>query len=182
MSRSWPRLRGRAVLNLIRGPLMSDGPVRAGDAAFQDATWRIQRIAWVLCLGILLLALAGVLGGSGPLSRAQVFEAPGLLVRAPVLMRRGHEVDLEIVLRGLDESPAVIEIGPDFADRFKLSAVLPVPVAVQQSADATRFTLPPHTGTEATVLLRIAPVLAGHRTLRIRGRGDALEVGHFVWP
>lgn len=75
----------------------------AQDLEFQKKSWKVQRIAWKVMLGIAVLALFGLFG-SGPLSSASTGAAEsGVTAKYERFIRAGGEHSLALVI-----SPAMI--------------------------------------------------------------------------
>lgn len=95
---------------------------------FQERTWLVQRIAWVVGAAVVLAAFAGVLG-AGPATRS-VIELPG-----------GGEVRYSRVLRNDSRSELVVRVPPgngplqlfldqDFLDGAEIERLDPEPMRI----------------------------------------------------
>lgn len=113
----------------------------------QAWTWVAQRVIWALCLGLVVLALAGGTGRGGPLATRQV-QVADALVDLPRITRRGATEIILIRFRA-DGQAAVLGLPADLAQRFEIQTITPRPVQESLTRDGIRLVFatdgpPPH--------------------------------------
>jgi len=124
---------------------------------FQRVLGIVQRVGWgVMALG-LIVALAGVFGGGGPLASASA-SAGALEVTYPRFARRGAPLQLEIAVAAA--GPVSLTLGGDFASRLQIERIVPEPARV--------------TSSERGLTFEFAPAAGQRQVIRIDGRTDAL--------
>ena len=128
---------------------------------FQRVLGIVQRVGWgVMALG-LIVALAGVFGGGGPLASASASASAGagaLEVTYPRFARRGAPLQLEIAVAAA--GPVSLTLGGDFASRLQIERIVPEPARV--------------TSSERGLTFEFAPAAGQRQVIRIDGRTDAL--------
>ncbi len=100
------------------------------DLEFEHKSWRVQRIAWMVMLGIAVAGVLGVFGG-GPLSSATLGDAEsGPIVRYERFVRSGgdHVLELEVPPSGMSEDSTVrIWISREWLTSNRVTAITPRP-------------------------------------------------------
>lgn len=147
------------------GHLRSDGLQVDEDPVLQDRIWTAQRIAWGGMVLIVLVALAGLTGQGGPLTR-RVVETAGVQMSFPRIARSGGRVE-EITFRlSQPRGDVVLSLDAGLLDAFQVQAVEPAPRRVRAAGGGLSYLL---AGDEARSF-----VLRLH--LRARGAGRAAGV------
>lgn len=152
------------------------------DLRFERRVWRIQRAGWVGIALVLLAALSGALGGTGPLAQARV-AAPGLEVSHRRLCRSGAEVELELRLSPAGEGPVRLGIDTAWLSRLEQPALVPAPERVEADATTTWWWFARRDDGPLRVHLRgrvhgLGPLRC---TLRPE-QGGPVELVQFCWP
>ena len=100
------------------------------DLDFQNRSWRVQRTAWMVMLGVVVAGLLGLFGG-GPLSSATLGDAEsGAVVRYERFLRAGgeHVLEMEIAPSGVDgDSIATLWMNGDWLAANQLIGITPAP-------------------------------------------------------
>lgn len=160
-------------------------PIRE-DMAFQRATWRMERIGWVLLAVLVLAALAGAAGG--PLVAAT---ARGEGVEVDHHRVERHGAANRLVIRAAQAGPDLtLRIDRAFLDAFTLDVVTPSPQSTSAHAEGIDMTFaastaagPAATAGPATIHVDILPRALGPVTSRIglAGRQPA-ALSQFILP
>lgn len=108
------------------------------DRAFQERYWRAQRIGWIVFALIVVAALAGLTGKSGPFARATISTADGV-IDYPRVTRWETDDDLRITLPPDAPSEIQVEVSSAFARIFALEDVEPAPVRSFATGGGYRF-------------------------------------------
>lgn len=155
------------------------------DPGFQNATWRVERLAWALAALLLAAALLGAFG-HGPLSRAQATTPDGrLVVDYPRVARLDAPDAIELRLRPSRSDRATVEIDGEFSRYFVVERAQPEPLA--QSAHRAGMTLAfetPPAAHEQVVVLHLRPrrpSFPARATIGLRGAAP-VEIATVVFP
>lgn len=127
--------------------------------AFQLVFWRAQRIAWIGFALVLMLALAGLTGAGGPLSRSSSAVAGGVIDH-PRLSRWSAADEFRV---RLDPGAARREVllSSAFSDHFQIEDVQPAPVEGVATPEGSRLIFSTEPGRPAAVVLRVRALKAG---------------------
>jgi hypothetical protein len=155
------------------------------DLEFQRRSWIVQRVGWGL-MGLLVIASAAGLFGSGPVSSAETRSAGGeVAVEYERFLRYDAPARLRIAVReAAPEGTIAVRLNREYLDAIKLEHVVPRPERVEIHGDSVVF------------LFRQAnpgqPLLAtfdyeAQRIGRLRARvasgaGASLGFGQLVYP
>jgi hypothetical protein len=152
------------------------------DMAFQRWEWRVQRVAWVLMVCGVLMAVAGVFGG-GPLAYASTGER-GSEVWAEYsrFARLNATADLRIHVTPKGDR-ADLWISRDYHDRVRLEQIVPEPQAATVSADRIIYSFKTQPGAAVTVTFHLKTESAGrlHGHAGVVG-GAGIAWSSFVYP
>lgn len=156
------------------------------DLRFQKRQWKVQRIAWVVWLLVLVAAVAGLFG-SGPLSNGTAGEEGGpLWAEYQRFERHQGPSDLKVFLGpgAASGGEGRVWLGRDYLESVELESVTPPPLRVEAGADRYTYVFPvtdPQQGT--AVVFRFRPEALGRHEGRIGLPGGAeLKFGRFVYP
>lgn len=156
------------------------------DLEFQQQEWRVERAAWLVGAVLLVLAVLGVFGRSGPLSHA-VVEAKAGTSRlsyqrfarrlAPTLI----EWQIVPAAAGTD---LVVWVDHRFIERVEITNVTPRPDQTSSSGDRLRWTFTaPDPGQPLIAQIYFEPQAAGLLSGRVGIEGgESLEFDMFVYP
>lgn len=161
-------------------PVRLDGLQLDESKKLQVVIWSAQRIVWLLCAGLILLALFGATGQGGFGARRTVPLATGE-VELPRVMRRGT-ADTVILRFSAPGEVRRLLLPADLSKAFEVSPILPLPaqsVARQEGTELRIDSLgpPPH-----VVTLTLTPRQAGRFTLRFTLDGATLAAPLTVLP
>ena len=106
-------------------PIRADGLQLEDDRPFQEAFWTVERGAWVCFALLVLLSLAGLTGGGGPLSYGTVATEGGS-IEYPQVARWKTPDDLTVQF-GAGAAERSLTLSPGFSDSFQIEAIQPQP-------------------------------------------------------
>lgn len=104
------------------------------DIDFQRKEWTVQRIGWAVMLLIVVLAVLGLLGSSGPLARAERETADGSLEVSYLRLDHHHgegDLTVEVAPEFVENGEIRVWIDRDFASRLAINRVVPEPESVE---------------------------------------------------
>jgi hypothetical protein len=106
------------------------------DLDFHRRMWRVQRAGWLAMLGIIVVALLGLLG-PGLLGPAVIAAPGGLRVEHPRFARADAPQALRVRLpaRAPSANGHRLALGRRFVERVRMEAVMPRPVVVEGASD-----------------------------------------------
>jgi len=162
----------------------SEGLDLNDDKPFQERFWTFQRFAWLAFALCVILALAGLTGGGGPLSRATASGDAGT-VDYPRVARWEASDALRIILPESANRQVRIDIGSAFSEVFELEDIQPQPSASEATAEGLRFVFdlsdPPGERRIVMHVRAMRPSLGRAMHIRING-GPALAFAPVVLP
>lgn len=100
------------------------------DETFQRLEWKVQRVGWSLWLVIIIAALAGLLGGSGPLSQVSMLAGDGSLTiqhQRFVHHNQLTKIRLQVMQDLSDQKEVRIEISGGLLAATHLQSIQPAP-------------------------------------------------------
>lgn len=153
------------------------------DRGFQAGLWVAQRIAWLVFLGIVALALAGFTGRGGPFAGATVQSAESS-VDYPRVTRWEAPDEVQVHFGGGAEE-GVVEIAESFFDVFAVTSIQPAPDRSVATPDGQRltFTLAPGQSPRTITLhvRALRPAIPLRTSIRI-GNGQPVGLTSVVLP
>ena len=159
----------------------------AQDLQFQQKSWRVQRIAWKVMLGI---AVAGLLGlfGSGPLASASTEATDsGVTAKYDRFIRAGgdHTLELTITPAAMDgDSVLKVWIASDWLAGNQVSTITPEPASESVTPDRIvySFAVAEH-ASPVEIRFALESRKVGLRRWRGGVDGDAtLSFSQFAYP
>lgn len=126
------------------------------DPSFQRRFWIAQRISWLVFVAILGVAMLGLTGMGGPLSRAQA-EAPAANVDYPRIARWQTNEQIRIHLAPSSLSEAELVLSPDFLTYFELRHTTPMPSRAATTAAGVALGFDRAPNEEAELVLHVRP-------------------------
>ena len=156
------------------------------DMEYQWREWRVQRIAWVFFIAILLAALLGLLG-QGPLSVART-GAPdaGLALEFERIDRARAPTGMTVTLAPniAQSGSARLAVSREFVDRISIDEIVPEPESVETGRDAVTYTFDVKDASQPAAIRfdfqhKFAGLMRG--AVQMEG-GPALPFEMFVWP
>jgi hypothetical protein len=163
-------------------------PVPGEDLAYQQRTWRVERIGWVVLGLAVAAAMAGAFGAGGPLGEAEAADPDGVVtVRYQRFERYSAPAALRIIVSEKAQAGGdslAIRLDRAFLDAVKLRAVFPQPDAWTAGGTGSTMTFrlaaadgPP------TFLVLYEPARVGTVRLRVAvDRRAPVEFAQFVYP
>jgi hypothetical protein len=147
--------------------------------SFQRRSWTIERVGWLVMLGILALALAGLFGG-GALSRQTIGQSP-LSVEYDRFQRITKLARFTIRLGG-SETERRLTLGPAFQSHYEVSDIQPQPLRSSAGADGLDMQFAAGAG-ELSVVIWAHPRKFGSVKFTVSGAAaQPLELSPFVYP
>jgi hypothetical protein len=121
------------------------------DLRYQRLEWRLERLAW-LVIGLVLLAAAAGLFGSGPLSSSEVASGP-VRVEYQRFLREGSGNRLAIAAQTGAADVLVIQVSRAYLSRMRVEQISPEPRRIAMSGEWARleFDVEPHSRAEIAV-------------------------------
>lgn len=151
------------------------------DLSYQRASWRVQRIGWVLMGLFIVLGLLGAFG-DGPLSRVRAGRPGGLELAYSRVWRLGTESSIELRVAP-DSGHVVLWVGRALLDGAEIRYRSPEPVRTQ--TDAGGQLLEFQAGNSGPVVIRLGAVptrLGPLRTSLATATSPAVPLNVFVIP
>ncbi len=112
------------------------------DETYQERSWVVERIGWVVVALILLAGLAGFMG-TGVVSSATVTDSSGLLKVEYNRFMRKHNPDnlkFEIATSAVGPDQKVrLWLSQDYLEDFQLNQITPEPESVESSGDRITY-------------------------------------------
>lgn len=149
------------------------------DMPFQRRQWQIERIGWTLMAALVIAALAGVLGGRGPLARTSV----GAIEYAR-FARLSAPTTVDVRVAAGTTGALRLRVSDEYLDRMTLRSIVPPPVSTEL-ADRHHVFVFERSSLPGTVRiqLQLEPTTVGRASGWI-GVDDAASVSftHFIYP
>lgn len=151
----------------------------------QNATWTIERVAWVVMALLVLAGLAGAFG-HGPLSRSEARTPDGALtVEYPRITRLDAADELELRFRPGGSGTATVEIDGSFSSNFVVERAQPEPTAqrTHEGGMSLDFEVAPGVR-EQVVVMHVRPrrpAFPARATVGLRGE-TPVEIAAVVFP
>lgn len=154
------------------------------DLAFQQRSWRVQRVAWIVLALIVMAGLAGVTGG-GPLSRAAVATEDGRLrveYERFVRMQAPSQLKLYFGKETVRGGEMRVWFDRGYIEQIKLDQIVPQPLRTEASADRLTYVFAATDGQAGALAIDLQLQRFGRASARL-GVGDAtLEFRQLVFP
>lgn len=154
------------------------------DLRYQDHSWAIQRVGWVM---MALVSLAGLLGllGTGVLSQAQEGE-PGdrLWMEYDRFERFQSPAQLRVHLqRPSGEAKQVrLWVDREFLEQVQIQQVTPQPVQVEAEAKHLVYVFETSTEQPTAVTFHFQPEHIGSLSGSVGSAGETRHFSQFVYP
>jgi hypothetical protein len=112
--------------------------------AFQEWTWKVERVAWVL-MALLVLASALGLLGEGPIGKTRLGDPSRLQIE---LQRVTHvDTPTRIHVRLATEGPFSIQLPYSYLSRVEISRIVPEPERVESADGLVTYSFSGRQGT-----------------------------------
>lgn len=149
---------------------MTTSPELGEDSRFQDRFWRAQRVAWAVFGLVIVVALAGLTGAGGPLSRSETRTADGR-IDTPRISRWSAADEIRFEVSGPGE--ARIDLSKGFATHFQIHDVQPMPARVIASAEGQTLIFETSGEGRVAVVIHVTPENPGIARFTARLNGGA---------
>lgn len=136
------------------------------DLRFQQITWIVERVGWIVMALIVVLACAGLFGG--PTTWTETRDASGRVqVSYQRFQRELNATEMRLVLDTQGQSLLEVTIDKDLAAAFEIRSVVPQPIEMHahEGGLLLRFAATADGGQPARVTLMVVPSQTG----RIKG-------------
>jgi hypothetical protein len=152
------------------------------DFPFQERTWRVERIGWLVVLALLVAAVAGLFSG-GLLGRATASDPEGrLVVEYDRFARYGAPAEIVIRATGGDGGPErTIRLSPALVEAFGIEAIHPRPEREFAAADGLRLVVRLEEGGALRLAGKAMGRLAASGEIALEGHAPA-RLTMFIWP
>jgi len=114
-----------------------DSPRINDHPRFQRVFWRVQRVAWVVLGGLLIAAMVGLTGGSGPFA-AEVIDEGDLRLTYPTIVRANAPGQVRIEVTS-PRSATLVHLDRAFLETFEVRSVTPAPEATLATGDGVAY-------------------------------------------
>lgn len=140
----------------VEKPLGDAVVQNADDMAFQRREWFVQRLGQLLLALVVLLALLGVLGGSGSLNHT-VASSPdrSLSIEYDRVLRQAAPTTLRVTVGS--QGAQWCRISRAWFDRVRIERILPTPIAFVVEGDALVLRFSDALEPGSTVTIDVAP-------------------------
>ena len=141
-------------------PIRKDGLQLEEHRRFQERFWTVERWVWLGFGVILILAILGLTGGGGPLSRASA-TLGGASIDYPRFTRwdAADEILVKFLPGGAERR---LVLSPDFAETFQLESVQPEPDRSEAGPDGE------------VMIFRMEPASPAEVTLHVRAQNPGM--------
>lgn len=161
-------------------PVRKDGLQLEERPAFQRRFWTTERSAWLLFGFLLILAVAGLTGGGGPLSRGEVSVGSGQL-KYPRFSRWVSADELTVTFGpGTDRHRLAID--QSFTDYFQVEGVQPQPESATVAADGTILAFRAKRNGPASTTLYLRALRPGIARYSVTVNGATTDVVSVILP
>jgi len=154
------------------------------DISFQEKTWRVQRVGWIVMALLVAAGLAGVFA-RGPLSRAEA-QGAGLRIEYERFERyqAPSEIRVRLTPEAVVDGSVALMLDGDYAGRVPVERIDPEPERSAPTAGGHVHYFPvPRDARPGTVTFQIRPQRVGlvHGRIGIAGAAP-ISFTQFVWP
>lgn len=151
------------------------------DPRFDTLQWRFERVAWVLLLVVVVVALLGLLGGSGPFTRASR-EAGDAEVSYDRIVHYSGSTTLELTVPATEDG-ARVSFNRSFLEGMDVEKVQPEPQSVEAGDERTTYVFEVAAGQDAAELLfTLRPERIGRHRAHLEFDGGTLSFSQFALP
>jgi hypothetical protein len=153
----------------------------ARNRRFQERYWRIERIAWLGFLALVVTALLGLTGSGGPLSRTEI-ESPAGTVQFPRIVRwsSADQISFRFAPGGPERE---ILLSRAFFHVFQIDAMMPEPARSKAVAEGLALTFAAEPDAPVQVELHVRPRQPGFARFAARlDGGPPLDLFILVLP
>lgn len=156
------------------------------DMEFQERSWRVQRIGWVIILIILVAALLGLFG-VGPLSQAAAGnENDPMWVEYDRFSRLLKPTDLAVHIHpeAVQNGEIQLWINRDYLDKVEINHITPTEDSAEILQDGVAYTFQvAQTDQPFTIMIHLRAAQAGLVSGEMRlDTGPSQEFTQFIYP
>lgn len=147
---------------------------------FQQRVWCAQRWAWIGFAAVLIAALFGALGRSGPLSQQELKFAGGN-IELPIVTRWNAPDELRVFFLPSSSDRRLV-LDPDFLTIFSIESIDPPQKAADYENGRIGYVFPADAAATSQVILRLHTQKPGLHSFRIGIGQDVIERSVLVLP
>lgn len=160
---------------------------RGEDLRYQKAEWKVQRIAWVLMVGLVLAAFLGLLGNSGPIAQASLNSSDGALQLQYTRFAHHHAptfLEFTVSPTAVQNGEVQIWMDADYARTLSVESIIPEPDSVEVGPERVLYTFKVEAGDAPIAVIFHYQHdgfwwLEGH--LGVEG-GGSVHIRQFIFP
>jgi hypothetical protein len=159
----------------------AEAPQIAEDRSFQERFWAVERVAWIGFVLLIVVAVSGLLGSGGPLSRGEAASGDSRIdYPAQARWEAGEELNIRL---GGEPGERTLALSETFADAFEIEDIQPPPTRVESGANGQSLIFLATGPEPIEVRVAMTPRNPGLARYTITPAGQAaLTVATFVWP
>ena len=155
------------------------------DIKLESANWKVQRVAWVLMVFVVMAALLGFIGngGIGNLQRLKAgSSADGLEIEYERFLRRGAPAEIKVkLIPSPGDSLTDLRLNKDFYEKLHVERILPEPSEqfTHEQGITYRFASAKQ---PFLVIFYVKPDGMGSLPLQFSTSGKAVNITPFIYP
>jgi hypothetical protein len=150
--------------------------------AFQRKLWKLERVGWLLLLGLMVFALLGLFS-RGPLSTQQRMTADeALQLHYQRFQRQDASDTLRVTLRGAPGETQHLLLEAPFFDTHNIETIQPQPLAAASEYGGLKLTVRLDPEGQASVHFGLRPQRIGPVHHRVRVGNQQLTFWQFIYP
>ena len=165
-----------------RGSQSGSSPIDE-DLPFQRWQWGAERFGWLVMVAIIASALAGLLGGGGPLAGAAADGADGSRVQYARFARYLASTALDIDVARSSERQVRIRVSDEYLSAMNVQTITPTPASSTVGDRHYIFVFDRSPSAGARIRFELEPRTLGMRSgwIAIDG-GSPITFAQFVYP
>jgi hypothetical protein len=154
------------------------------DIVFEQKTWTVQRIGWVIMILIVLLALLGFTGRGGLFGinkRIVQDNSQELQLEYEPFVRRGAGAEIRVELKAADTAQTRLNFSQSLLEKVRIEQVVPQPSQAQIDENGITYTF---SGGErpAQYIFYLSPQKAGKLHTSLRAGRREISFSQFIYP
>lgn len=155
------------------------------DPEFQQTQWRVERISWCVMVIIIASALAGLLGGGGPLSRDTKTDPDSSnRIEYERFARHASPMTLDVNIASGADRQVRLRVSDEYFAAMNVQSITPPPSSTSLG-DKQQILVFDRSASSVAVTIRfqIAPMVFGIQRGWVAVDGGApISFSHFIFP
>ena len=153
------------------------------DLPFQRWQWRVERVSWLVMVAVIATAVAGLLGGGGPLARAGTTGVDGSRVHYARFARQLASTNLDIDIVSSSERQVRIRISDEYLNAMNVRMITPEPASSTLGDRQHIFAFERSMPAGATIRFELEPKAIGTQRGWVAVDGGApISFAQFIYP